>query len=385
MALPALTSKIQLKFSGLFDRPASKPIAAVMQWFKAFWRSLNFAQRCYLVASVLFLVEAMMVVDTVNWFSACLTLLVLAGLVSEFWPRFLHVWHSLPGKAIILLFYAVVANFALGNAAGMVNDITGVAAASLPYSHNFAILLSLPGWFFMTSLLVLLFVQVAMPFYLLLLLLLKPFGIHGLWHAPHYRFVFTTALIRYIWSFALLIQLLMLGAFTGVVADAGALGSEVYNEILSGIEESKAKKAAVKQPAVKQAAVKQAAVEQDSPAPDDQAATAETVQDEQRNVGVSISNAGKITPLMSVPVQEMQSRANRYHSLQQQALAMFIFQFEADGRSRCEHAEGSKIVELNDYEILEIQPDQSQSLGYSYQVRTCISPAFGKRIPEDGH
>ncbi|QSX41521.1 hypothetical protein [Shewanella cyperi] len=370
MLLPALTTTIRMKFSRmkfseLFDRPVTRPLATTLMRFKGFWHSLNFAQRCYLLATLLFLLEAVMVADRVNWFTGALTLLVLAGLASEFWPRFLHVWHSLPGKAFILLFYAVVANFALGNAAGMVNDITGVSAASLPYSHNFAILLSLPGWFFMTSLLVLLFVQVAMPFYLLLLLLLKPFGLHGLWHPPHYRFVFTTALVRYVWSFALLIQLLMLGAATGVAADAGAFGRGVYDEILAELEESgnkaKQKKADSGQ--------------------GDEEAKAELVQDTQGNVGIHIVSEGETTSVVSMPVEDMQNRANRYHSLQQSALALFIFQFEADGRSRCEHAEGSKIVELNDYEILEILPDQSQPQGYSYRVRSCISAAFG-RTPE---
>ncbi|QSX37958.1 hypothetical protein [Shewanella sedimentimangrovi] len=369
MLLPALTSSIRMKFSRmkfseLFDSPVTRSLTTTLMRCKGFWHSLNFAQRCYLLATLLFLLEAAMVTDRVNWFTGALTLLVLGGLASEFWPRFLHVWHSLPGKALILLFYAVVANFALGNAAGMVNDITGVSAASLPYSHNFAILLSLPGWFFMTSLLVLLLIQVAMPFYLLLLLLLKPFGLHGLWHPPHYRFVFTTALVRYVWSFALLIQLLMLGAATGIAADAGAFGRGVYDEILAELEEESGNKDKLKQA--------------DS-APGDAEATAELMQDTQGNFGIHITSGEKTTSVVSMPVKDMQNRADRYHSLQQSALALFIFEFEADGRSRCEHLEGSRVVELNDYEILEILPDQSQPQGYSYQVRSCISAAFGKR------
>ncbi|CAM2807838.1 hypothetical protein SHAM105786_05460 [Shewanella amazonensis] len=373
MELPALTSQIKMKISGLFNRPFAQPFTRILSGLKQFWHSLNFAQRCYVTATLLLLIETVLMLDLGPWFLGLMSVLVLTGLVSEFWPRFLHVWHSLPGKALILLFYAVVANFALGNAAGMVNEVTGVAASSLPYSHNFAILLSLPGWFFITSLLMLLLAQVAMPFYLLLLLLLKPFGIHALWHPPHYRFVFTTALVRWFWSIALLIQLLMLGAFTGVGSDSSAFTSGLYEGFFAADE--KVQKKVIDTGILPTPA-------EDSTASTASGAVSDAVTEELDNsdgsFGVHITRDGETSNLASMPVREMKDRAERYHSLQQSMLAYFIYVYESDSRSRCQHTEGSKVVELNDYEILEVLKDDSIPLGYSYSVKRCISPAFGQ-------
>ena len=377
MELPAPLNRFRDRINSVFRRPARSPITRMLVGFRQLWHSLNFAQRSYFVATLLLIGEMVLMLDLGPWFTAVLTLMVLAALASEFWPRFLHVWHSLPGKAVILLFYAVVANFALGNAAGMVNEVTGVSAASLPYSHNFAILLSLPGWFFMTSVMMLLLAQVAMPFYLLLLLLLKPFGIHALWHPPHYRFVFTTALVRWFWSIALLVQLLMFGAFTGVGSDSGTLTSKLYDGFMEAekelVEELPLKQADADQSEV----IAATAVELGADGALVDEALVDDVNTPDAEFGIHLSTNGERRSLASMPVQEMRARASRYHSFRQSMLEYFIYHYEADSRSRCEHEDGSKVVELNDYEILEILDHEAGDARYSYKVKTCVSPAFG--------
>lgn len=365
MELPAPLASLRIRISSLFRLPTTNPVARGLVRLRKFWHSLNFAQRCYGAATILWFLEAVLMLNLGSWFMSLLSLMVVAGLTSEFWPRFIHVWHSLPGKAVILLFYAVVANFALGTAAGMVNDVTGVAASALPYSHNFAILLSLPGWFFLTSLLaLLLFTVLIMPLYLLLLLLLKPFGIHGLWHPPHYRFVFTTAIVRYVWSIALFLQLLMLGMATGVASEAGAFGRGVYEEVILNIEEQDDESIKL-----------EAETRELGDAP---VAQADVTSELNGNVGIHFRNKdGEAESIAFMPVKEVQERADRYHRLRESLLAEFIFAFEADSRSRCEHVEGSKVVELNDYEILEIVKDSAEEIGFSYRVKACVSPAFG--------
>ncbi|WP_338589728.1 hypothetical protein VXM60_16170 [Shewanella khirikhana] len=378
MELPASLNSFRARVTGAFRRPANNSLARALVSLRQFWHSLNFAQRSYLMATLLLIGETVLMLDLGTWFISLLTLMVLAALASEFWPRFLHVWHSLPGKALILLFYALVANFALGNAAGMVNEVTGVSAASLPYSHNFAILLSLPGWFFMTSVMMLLLAQVAMPFYLLLLLLLKPFGIHALWHPPHYRFVFTTALVRWFWSIALLVQLLMFGAFTGVGSDSGTLTSKLYDGFMEA-EKELVNELPLKQTDADENEVIAAAAPVEPGA--DEALVDEALVDDvntpDAEFGIHLSTNGERRSLASMPMQEMRARASRYHSLRQSMLEYFIYHYEADSRSRCEHEDGSKVVELNDYEILEILDHEAGDVRYSYKVKTCVSPAFG--------
>ena len=49
-------------------------------------------------------------------------------------------------------------------------------------------------------------------------------------------------------------------------------------------------------------------------------------------------------------------------------LAYFIYELEADSYSRCQVTEGSRMVELNDYEILEITQLSEQERTYKYEV-----------------
>lgn len=72
--------------------------------------------------------------------------------------------------------------------------------------------------------------------------------------------------------------------------------------------------------------------------------------------------------------------SQNYDEVLNQILAYFIFRFESDGSSRCEHTEGSNIVELNDYEILEIMPNSTAKYGYTYTVKPCISAAIGHQF-----
>ncbi|MBT1443533.1 hypothetical protein KJI95_03220 [Shewanella sp. JM162201] len=365
MELPAFLQNTVQRIKAHAQLKQRGRLVRLLVRLRQFWHSLNVAQRCYLTATLLAVL--LLFTDSPRTILTMASILVVLGLVFDVWPRFLALWHSLPGKALILLFYAVVANFALGNAAGMVNEITGAAASKLPYSHNFAILLSLPGWFFVTSLLALLIANTAMPLYLVLLLFLKLFGIHGLWHPPHYRFVFTTALVRFIWSAVMVAILVYAGALTGVGSDSSAFTAGVYQGLQHELDEEDAPDAPQTLDESKQSVdrgVKVAVKSTDEP-----------------NIGINVTRGGETSTFMSMSGSEMKQRAERYHALQQSMLADFIFTYEADGRSRCEHAEGSKVVELNDYEILEITPDKSQPLGYSYRVQVCRSAAFGKRAP----
>jgi 5-methylthioribose kinase len=68
-----------------------------------------------------------------------------------------------------------------------------------------------------------------------------------------------------------------------------------------------------------------------------------------------------------------------YQQKVREMIAMFAFRLEADSRSRCNKAIDSNVIELNDYEILEITRDKSAKYGYQFEVKKCISPAFPLR------
>lgn len=347
--------------------------------FICFWRTLTFAQRCYFIASVMMVAWLYHGIEN-TLYELVMFGLVLSALVKEIWPRFMRVWDSLPGKALILFIYAVIANFAIASAGGMVNDVTGVSSSALPYSHNFALILTLPSWFFITTLLALLLSTVLVPIYLLVLLILKPIGVHSLWHAPEYRFVFTTALIRYVWTFALLLKVITVAAQLGLV---------------SGIDVEESQSADVVQSADNPNQVVSDNTNDVASSNANKDASSDASKEEINDINIDETEAAREANGVSALIKELNdtddpleaefktlvtdanNQSKRLRKAQERLLASFIFEFEADTHSRCEHKDGTKVVELNDYEILQISQNADEDNAYTYDVIACQSAALG--------
>ncbi|AFT77844.1 hypothetical protein AMBLS11_06290 [Alteromonas macleodii str. 'Black Sea 11'] len=309
--------------------------------FLRFWVSITFAQRCYFLATSMLLIQLLLNIES-GLFEAIMFGFALVGIVSETWPKFMVLWNSLPGKAVILFVYAIIANFALASASGMVNSITGVSASALPYSHNFALILMVPSWFFVTTLMALVGGMLVIFVYLFFLLLLKPFGVQRLWHQPGYRFVLSTAVARFVWTLGVALQLGILAGQVGLLSE---FSSDSANPLIT-IEETENKRE-----------------NSESPLTEEQA---EDVSELERDLTKLLTNA--------------KQKSVDYKKAQRQALANFIYEFEADSRSRCAHPEGSRVIELNDYEILQIEKTADAAEGFLYTVKPCRSAAIGLSI-----
>ena len=309
--------------------------------FLRFWVSITFAQRCYFLATSMLLIQLLLNIES-GLFEAIMFGFALVGIVSETWPKFMVLWNSLPGKAVILFVYAIIANFALASASGMVNSITGVSASALPYSHNFALILMVPSWFFVTTLMALVGGMLVIFVYLFFLLLLKPFGVQRLWHQPGYRFVLSTAVARFVWTLGVALQLGILAGQVGLLSE---FSSDSANPLIT-IEETENKR---------ENSESQLTEEQ-----------AEDVSELERDLTTLLTNA--------------KQKSVDYKKAQRQALANFIYEFEADSRSRCAHPEGTRVIELNDYEILQIEKTAETAEGFVYTVEPCRSAAIGLSI-----
>ena len=309
--------------------------------FLRFWVSITFAQRCYFLATSMLLIQLLLNIES-GLFEAIMFGFALVGIVSETWPKFMVLWNSLPGKAVILFVYAIIANFALASASGMVNSITGVSASALPYSHNFALILMVPSWFFVTTLMALVGGMLVIFVYLFFLLLLKPFGVQRLWHQPGYRFVLSTAVARFVWTLGVALQLGILAGQVGLLSE---FSSDSANPLIT-IEETENKR---------ENSESQLTEEQ-----------AEDVSELERDLTTLLTNA--------------KQKSVDYKKAQRQALANFIYEFEADSRSRCAHPEGTRVIELNDYEILQIEKAADAAEGFVYTVEPCRSAAIGLSI-----
>lgn len=309
--------------------------------FLRFWVGITFAQRCYFLATSMLLIQLLLNIES-GLFEAIMFGFALVGIVSETWPKFMVLWNSLPGKAVILFVYAIIANFALASASGMVNSITGVSASALPYSHNFALILMVPSWFFVTTLMALVGGMLVIFVYLFFLLLLKPFGVQRLWHQPGYRFVLSTAVARFVWTLGVALQLGILAGQVGLLSE---FSSDSANPLIT-IEETENKRE-----------------NSESPLTEEQA---EDVSELERDLTTLLTSA--------------KQKSVDYKKAQRQALANFIYEFEADSRSRCAHPEGTRVIELNDYEILQIEKTAETAEGFVYTVEPCRSAAIGLSI-----
>lgn len=332
------------------------------------WRALNFAQRCYFSATILLMIDVFFLDASNLLLQIVMFSMVLVGLLNEFWPRFMLAWDSLIGRSLILFAYAVMANFALASASGLVNTVTGVSAVTLPYSHNFAIILMLPSWFFVTTLFILVSSQLLMPLYLLVLVLLKPFGVHGLWHAPDYKYVITTALLRYVWTLALLIKLLTLSMQSGVI--------EFFNEsqigtLLGSVIEVKNDDEITDVGALGTERKSSEPINSPSPA---SISIVDAVTDKNQDVEDELEQE------IREAILQANANSEKFILRQRKLLAHFIYIYEADSYSRCEIPEQSRVVEINDYEVLSISKTEDNELGYVYEVIPCKSAAIGNTI-----
>ena len=338
-------SKLQLGLSRLW-RYISQGIAR-----------LSFAQKLYLIALILAFSGDLM---------GMVAVIAVIAMAVEFWPVFERVWHSLAGKAVLLLFYAIIANFALGWSGAIVNEVIGVSASDLNYTHNLAILLYMPAWFLMVSAVVLLALQLIIPAYLVMIFLLKPLGIKSLHITSHTSFRKTTFLIRIVLATVVLYHLSLLidletriqATLTDFISTAQQVSehnpSDPTLELLPNATDVLT-------------------------APIAELAKIKPEQEDDKLDRISTPQNTEVIEEKREEEERKQTYASlraQYQYLMRQWLATFAFALEANSRSRCEKPAESNVVELNDYEILQISPDKNADYGYRFEVKKCISAAF---------
>ena len=358
---------------------ATTHIKAVSSFFRRFaerithfWCSLTLAQKLYLVAFIASLSAIPEMVaetlhdtsaentqgsmehsddsDSIGVGGALYILCVLTALLIELWPKLIKFWENTIGKAIIFIFYAFLANYALAYAAGTINQITGVSADHFPYTHNLSLMLSIPTWFMISTFIILILTPLLQPAYVVFLLLLRPFGLQYRWHKPDYRFPIITSFIRMFLCTIIAIVFLLISVSSGVSGSMQTIFSTVIGNFSSiNLAYGRSKDA-------------------DETSNEDALTISTTVTK-------SKSNTVEVDAHESAN-NNYQERANNYDNRIKQILAYFIYELEADSYSRCQVTSGRRVVELNDYDILEIWPVEGKEKAYHFEVKPCISPGI---------
>ena len=314
----------------------------IFQRCQAIWFNLSTAQKLYLLAL------ASLVVLQSGWLC---TVLSIIALIVEFWPKFNHLWHSLAGKALILIFYATIANFVLASASGIVNEVTMVSASQLNYTHNFATLIYLPPWALGITLATLLGLQLLLPMYIVALLLIKPFGSDRIKFITQSYSPLLTALLRFV-----LASVVILNIFAFV---DGKPTSEIIDDMKTSYSQSQQ---------LSSKPIAEQEIEQLS-----EKIQQQTESDTDANERPKLTVEGD-TDISNAVYSFLDTKG--YFERSKRLIAIFAYSFEANSYSRCKKAPNTKVVELNDYEIVEIALDNSKPYGYSFTVKACDSPGI---------
>lgn len=296
------------------------------------WQQLDLAQRCYLLS-------ALLVVGWLGTFSTQPLLLGLLGVtlfgavISDIWQGFVRIWHSLPGKAFILVCYAVLANFCFALADSSVNNLIGVRPEVVPFSVNLTLMLLAPFWSFLLAFALLTLYLLLHTIKVMLLLMLRPLGVrsHHILNGSYPKLSLMARL-----CFLPVVFMYMAAAMTGYLTGNTAA--------LQMFQAEDAAPSSVVMPGTTD--------------------TPDVAEPEDLNInlfGPESSGIRGFNP--EVPWIN-------------KTVAWFLYQVESLGKSQCLLQGDEHLVHLNDYEVLVITPDGKRPYGYRYQVRACGSPSL---------
>lgn len=211
---------------------------------------------------------------------------------------------------------------------------------------------------------VLVIIPLVQPFYIMVLLLLRPFGLHRIWHKPDYRFPIITSLVRMFLCCILSVSLILVAVSFGIAGGMNSLfKTVVQNFTPDGVH--------VGFTITEQANNNQQKINTTQLA--EQNKNTESALNNNTNSAVQVTASKDDMHLL---VSETQKRVENYDHSIKQILAYFIYELEADSYSRCQLTAGRRVIELNTYEILEIWPVAGKEKEYHFAVKPCVSPGL---------
>ena len=296
------------------------------------WQQLDLAQRCYLLSALL-VVGWLGTFSTQPWLLGLLGVTLFGAVISDIWQGFVRIWHSLPGKAFILVCYAVLANFCFALADSSVNNLIGVRPEVVPFSVNLTLMLLAPFWSFLLAFALLTLYLLLHTIKVMLLLMLRPLGVrsHHILNGSYPKLSLMARL-----CFLPVVFMYMAAAMTGYLTGNTAA--------LQMFQSEDAAPSSVVMPGTTN--------------------TPDVAEPEDLNInlfGPESSGIRGFNP--EVPWIN-------------KTVAWFLYQVESLGKSQCLLQGDEHLVHLNDYEVLVITPDSKQPYGYRYQVRACGSPSL---------
>lgn len=362
------------------------------------WQQLHSAQRGYALATV-FVICWLVSLCSQTWLLYGMALSLLYAVTLDMWQGFLRIWNSLAGKAVIIVFYAILGNFCFAMAESQVNNLIGIRTDVVPYTVNLAVLLLAPIWSFTLSLVVLTSYTILHTGKIMLLLLLRPLGVRSHHILGDEAYPVKTLLARIIYlpvfmsSLAVLPSAYLTGDSTLVsqmfdgeqklISVKTSNDSDVYNAVAAAEQAAVAAQNTAEQASARQFTAQPAAEQQIAEHQFEERQSKEQQATEQQET----AQQPPAPPVYTSQREASQNNVNQYKidltniPWLRRALAGFLYEIESMGRSSCQMSGQEHLVHINDYEVLVITPDNRAETGYQYQVRLCGSVGYRQPAP----
>jgi hypothetical protein len=356
-------------------------------WFitklQPIWQKLQPAQQGYACATLCVLLW-LISFGTQVWLLYGMALALLFAVTLDMWQGFLRIWNSLAGKAVIIVFYAILGNFCFAMAEGQVNNLIGIRTDVVPYTVNLAVLLLAPIWSFTLSLVVLTSYTILHTGKIMLLLLLRPLGVRSHHILGDEAYPVKTLLARIIYLPVFMSSLAVLPS--AYLTGDSTLVSQMFDGEQKLISVKTSNDSDVDQ-AVATAELTAVAAQNTAEQATAGQFTAQPAAEQQTEEHQSTALQATAQPAYTSHREASQNNVNQYKidltniPWLRRALAGFLYEIESMGRSSCQMSGQEHLVHINDYEVLVITPDKAAETGYRYQVRLCGSVGYRKPAP----
>ena len=349
------------KILHLLDRVLAGPRNIMTAWHK-----LHANQKIYVVALGLVIAYADEIFTGQEDYISVVGCIALIAMARELWSLFTKIWDTMFGKSIVLVMYAIVANFTLSLSAQKINIIVGVAPSELIYTQGLTTLMMLPFWILLLSVLALTFVFVGAQFQSLFFGLLRLLRLHHIKpeNKEHFSGLF------------LLIRLIILPLVIMTLAQGLTWYSQkIHIQNLSfDITDLLSKEQKINLEAEKNDAKKELSAELEAEFGTGLDKSAITVIESQ----VKVSEEDIAAAVKEITPEEAQvfrlggdiDLSSSELTLFDRAIASFVYHFEAFEFSRCKISKTERAVPLNENDILVVEKDNSD-IGFKFSARLC--------------
>ena len=345
----------------VFDRVLAGPRNMMTAWHK-----LHANQKIYVVALGLLIAYADEIFTGQEDYISVVGCIALIAMARELWSLFTKIWDTMFGKSIVLVMYAIVANFTLSLSAQKINIIVGVAPSELIYTQGLTTLMMLPFWILLLSVLALTFVFVGAQFKSLFFGLLRILRLHHIKpeNKEHFSGIF------------LLIRLIILPLVIMTLAQGLTWYSQkIHIQNLSfDITDLLSKEQKINLEAEKHDAKKELSAELEAEFGTELDSSAITVIESQ----LEVSEEDVAAAVKEIAPEEAKvfrlggdiDLSSSELTLFDRAIASFVYHFEAFEFSRCKIAKTERAVPLNENDILVVEKDNSD-IGFKFSARLC--------------